>query len=275
MRLAFSAPLILLGMSGILACSSPGDPADARRSFPPDDGSLRIAALDYNIGNLSDPAELPKFTRADILIVATWQFWETSKDLADLRAANPDLLILAHFRTKAIRQAWAVPPASGRRYTHDLYQAGLPHLARTTTGDTVSDWPGTYLFDYTDPAARSAMIDVFAHYQRTSGEPFDGVFWDYFSPRLWISPRVTTMEGDPDLDGDGLAHRDDDDEQQAFVDAQDAWVDEMRRRMGDDFIQIANGTRATQDPAFAAKLDGMFYEMFPAQACGAATAARG
>lgn len=266
MRIAFSILLILLGTSGLLACTSPGDPSANGRSFPPDDSSLRIAALDYNIGDLSDPAELAKFTRADILIVATWQFWETSKDLADLRAANPDLLILAYFRTKALRRSWATPPVSGRRYTHDLYQAGLPYLARTTTGDTVSDWPGTYLFDCTDPAARAAMIDVFADYQRTSGEPFDGVFWDYFSPRLWISPLVTSMEGEPDLDGDGLAHWDDDDEQQAFVNAQDAWVDEMRRRMGGDFIQIANGTRAASDSTFAAKLDGMFYEMFPAQA---------
>jgi len=37
----------------------------------------------------------------------------------------------------------------------------------------------------------------------------------------------------------------------------------MRAAMGDDFIQIANGVRALQDPEFAAKLDGMFYELFP------------
>ena len=43
--------------------------------LPVDDGSLRIAALDYQVGDLSDPAELAKYTRADILIVHPDQFW--------------------------------------------------------------------------------------------------------------------------------------------------------------------------------------------------------
>jgi len=226
---------------------------------------LRIAALDYNLGDLTDPSELAKYTRADILIVATWQVWDYAKDINLIRAANPDLKILAYFRTKCIRSEWSIPPATGRRYTHDLYQAGAPFLSFTTTGDTLSDWPNALVIDYTNPTARKALLDVFVDYQTHSPFKFDGVFWDYFSKSLWIAPTVTGMTGEPDMDGDSVPHWDDPDELAAFVAAQDDFVDEMRAAMGPNFIQIANGVRALQDSTFAAKFDGMFYENFPNQ----------
>jgi len=125
------------------------------------------------------------------------------------------------------------------------------------------DWPGAVLFDYTDPAARRAMLDVFLSHQRTSSNKFDGIYWDYFNVRLWIAPAVTTMEGDPDMDGDGIGHFDDEDEMQAFRDAQYDWVAEVRAEMGERFIQIANGSRALRDSVFAHQFDGIFYELFP------------
>ncbi len=268
MKTALLMSLALAAALGVVACASPGDPGDGALTTPVDDGSMRVAALDYSIGNLSDPDELAKFSRAEIVIVQPWQFWNQDKALAPLRAANPDIKILAYFRSKAIRSEWAVPPESGRLYTYDLFQAAAPYLARTTTGDTVSDWPGALVVDYTNPAAREAMIEVFADYQATSINRFDGIFWDYFSRHLWISPEVTTMEGAPDMDQDGVPHEEDEDEQQAFLDGQDAWVDEMQAAMGYRFIQMANGERALRDSTFAANLDGMFYEMFPGTTFG-------
>jgi len=235
------------------------------RYVTPEESGLRIAALDYEVGDLTDPANLAKYARADLLIVQPWQFWNNSLDLGLLRAANPDLKIVAYFRSKCIRTAWSVPPESGQLYTHDLYQAGLPYLGRTTTGDTLSDWPGTWFIDYTNPAARRAQLDVFKHYQATSPNKFDGIFWDYFSNKLWISPGVDGMTGEPDIDGDGVPHWEDEDELAAFVSAQDDMVDEMRAAMGQNFIQIANGSRALQDSTFAGKFDGIFYENFPNQ----------
>jgi hypothetical protein len=225
---------------------------------------LRIAALDYQVGDLNDPAELAKYTRADLLIVQADQFWgrdDYEGRLGILRAAKPDLKIIGYFRSKAIRSHWGDEP--WQTYNHALFEASRPYWCQTTEGDTLMDWPGAVIFDYTNPAARQAMLDVFVSHQQSSSNRFDGVFWDYFNERLWIAPQVTGMEGEPDMDGDGVAHWDDADEQQAFKDAQYAWVREMRAVMGPDFIQIANGARALTDSLFAAEFDGMYYELFP------------
>ncbi|RLA56646.1 MAG: hypothetical protein DRR04_13920, partial [Gammaproteobacteria bacterium] len=220
---------------------------------------MRIAALDYQVGDLTDPAELAKYTRADILIVQPAQFWGRSdleSRLAPLRAAKPDLKIIAYFQSKAIRIAWGENPRETNTYQYDLFQAAKPYWCYTTEGDTLMDWPGTAIIDFTNPAARQAMLDVFLNHQRTSSNKFDGIFWDYFNDRLWISPAVTGMEGEPDMDGDGVPHWDDEDELQAFRDAQYDWTHEMVAAKGSNFIQIANGSRALTDSQFAAEFDG-------------------
>lgn len=229
--------------------------------------SLRIAVLDYQLlGDLNDPAVMAKYARADLLITQPELFWGRpglAEKMSQLRSANPNLRIVGYFRTKCIRQGWASIDRATQSYLYDLYHAGLPYLSHTTTGDTVQDWPGVANIDFTDPAARGALLDVFESYQKDSAAKFDGIFWDYFSPALWISPDVTTMEGEPDMDGDGVAHAQDIDEQAAFRDAQDDWVHELRSRMGDQFLQIANGARALRDSTFAGLFDGMLYEIFP------------
>ena len=257
--------LLLLGLA---ACTAPqevdpliyGDDG-GRGEMPVHDGSLRIAALDYYMEDLSDPDEVARYARADLLIVSTAQFWKWDYDLSALRAANPNQKIVAYFRTKCVRTEWAdeEPGTWGR----ELYDVAKPYLAYTTAGDTISDWPGTVIYDFTQPAVREAMVEVFARYQRTSPHKFDGVFWDYFAPKLWIAPTVDNMIGEPDMDGDGIPHWDDEDELQAFLAGEEAFVDEMRRVMGPDFIQIANGVRAARDSTFAGKFDGLFYENFP------------
>ncbi len=247
------------------ACTSPTDPEQG--SLPQGvehDGTLRIAALDYQIGDLADPAVMAKYARADILIAQCDQFWGRGSyegKMALLRAANPDLKIIGYFRSKVVKDNWGETPA--QTYNYDLYQASLPYWAHTTTGDTVMDWPGAAVFDFTNPDARRAMLEVFRHYQQTSTNKFDGVFWDYFNPSLWVAPTVRDMTGEPDLDGDGIGHWSDEDELQAFQDGQEAWITEMQSVMGRGFIQIANGSRALQDSLFAHRLDGMFYEIFP------------
>ncbi|MCB1184558.1 hypothetical protein KDM41_14100, partial [bacterium] len=257
--------VVLTGMLlGVAACTTPTEPV-AEIPLPKADGSLRIAALDYQIGDLSDPAVLAKYARAEIVVVQCDQFWGRGSfegRMAQLKAANPDMKVIGYFRSKVIRQGWGDLPREDQTYNRDLYDAAQPYLAHTTVGDTICDWPGVAVFDFTNPAARRAMLDVFVHYQRTSSNKFDGVYWDYFNPSLWIAPTVDAMNGEPDMDGDGVAHWDDPDELQAFQDGQDAWVAEMQAAMGRGFIQIANGSRALQDSVFAAKLDGMFYEIF-------------
>lgn len=229
--------------------------------------SLRIAVLDHHLlGDLSDPAVMAKYARADILITQPDRFWGHAgleQNMALLRAANPHMRIIGWFRTKCVRQEWGDLDRATQSYDYDLYHAALPYLSYTTTGDTLQDWPRVALFNYMDPAARAAMLDVFAAYQASSPAKLDGVYWDYFNPELWISPDVTTMTGEPDMDGDGVPHFEDADEKAAFRSAQIDWIAEMRARMGDRFIQVANGYRALEDSTFAGLLDGMNYEIFP------------
>lgn len=255
----------------LAACST--SPLPATPGPVPDDpiapagSSLRIAVLDHHlVGDLSDPAVMAKYARADILITQPSRFWGRDgleRNMELLRAANPDLKILGFFRSKCVRLQWAGYTPEQQSYERALYDAARPYFSYTTTGDTLQDWPGVALFDYTDPAARDAMLDIFERYQQTSTAKLDGVYWDYFNNELWISPDVTTMQGQPDIDGDGVPHFDDDDELAAFKAAQLDLIQEMRARMGDDFIQVANGARALRDSTFAGLLDGMNYEIFP------------
>jgi hypothetical protein len=229
--------------------------------------SLRIAVLDHHLlGDLSDPAVMAKYARAEILITQPDVFWGSpglERKMELLRAANPDIKVLGWFRSKCVRIDWRDLDLTRGAYDYELYLAALPYLSYTTTGDTLQDWPGVILFDFTQPAARDAMLDVFVRYQETSPAKLDGVYWDYFNNELWISEDVDTMEGEPDMDGDGVPHFSDADEKAAFVAAQDQWIHEMRGRLGSDFIQVANGTRALRDSTFAGLLDGMNYEIFP------------
>jgi hypothetical protein len=229
--------------------------------------SLRIAVLDHHLlGDLSDPVVMAKYARADILITQPDKFWGSpglERNMELLRAANPNVKILGFFRSKCVRIDWRDLGPNRGAYDYDLYQAALPYLSYTTTGDTLQDWPGVILFDFTQPAARDAMLDVFVRYQTTSTAKLDGVYWDYFNNELWIANDVTTMEGQPDMDGDGVEHFSDADEKLAFQAAQVEWIREMRARLGDDFIQVANGVRALRDSTFAGLLDGMNYEIFP------------
>lgn len=260
--------LSVLALVVVGGCFSSGDPTGVISDIEPilPKSGLRIAAIDYSVGDLTDPNELAKYTRADIVVVQCDQFWgrdsfEGRMDL--LRAAKPDIKIIGYFRSKVVKASWGDQSREDQTYNYDLYQASKPYWCATTTGDTLMDWPGAVLFDYTNPAARQAMLGVFLKYQRTSSNKFDGIYWDYFNEKLWIAPAVTDMEGEPDMDGDGIGHFEDADEMQAFQDAQYDWVAETRAALGGGFIQIANGARALTDPQFAAQFDGMFYELFP------------
>ncbi len=262
-RMMLGMALVMLALG---ACYNPENPQELNAMDPTffADKSTQVAAWDVQLGDLDDPAEMAKLARVDVFIAPTWQFWESNIDMDKIRMANPDIKIIAYFRPTGIRKAWREAPAGS--YTNRLYHAALPYLSYTTTGDTASNWPGTYIYNLLDPEARAAVFQVFQDFQASSPNKFDGIFYDYFPTYLWVPADLDGVDGDPDLDGDGIAHKDDPDEIQAFLDGEDGWVDEVRAAMGEDFIQIANGVRAHRDSTFAAKLDGAFYEDFPAQA---------
>jgi len=261
------AALLLAAVAG---CAGSGDAVSPTGGGDPPTRSapdrLKIAAIDLQMSDLAAETDLSRYTRADIVVFHPWSFWENASQagvLERLRAANPDLRILAYFSPKIVRTDWSVEPRESHPYPYALWEAGVPYLCHTTTGDTVSDWPGAFLVDFTNPEMRARRLDVLEQFLGANGNTFDGVFWDNFAPDLWIAPSVTGMDGEPDMDGDGVGHWDDPDEIAAFRAAQVAWIQETRARFGESFIQVANGTRASRELDFAALVDGAYQEVFP------------
>jgi Hypothetical glycosyl hydrolase family 15 len=273
----FSVIFLLTIAFLVIGCTAPtetdqlsygGSHEDTRNDSPEPESTqfLKNATFDAFLGNLDDPDVLAKATRGNLLITDCSRFWGKpglNDDLARLRAENPDLKIIGYFRNKTVRLSWGEDGPHSNTFNRELYEASLPYWSYTTTGDTLQDWPEIANFSPLTQAARQAMIDVLVRYQNEAQNKLDGVFWDYFNFQLWISPDVHTMEGEPDLDGNGIDHWHDNAEIEAYQASEVSFIQEMRAAMGEDFIQIVNGSRALQDSSFAQLVDGMFYETFP------------
>jgi hypothetical protein len=247
-----------------LAAEEPENPDRGEVTVP--DGSLRIAALDYGIYRYDDPEVMASIARADLLVADCVEFWRpgaSGNELDLIRALNPEIKIVGYFKPKSIPLRWGNWVEVENSYRGAMFQTSQPYWCSTTTGDTLQDWPGVAVYDFTNPQARQEMLEVFVHFQTTSGNKFDGVFYDYFNRELWVAPMVDTMEGEPDMNGNGIVHWDDPEELEDFRAGQVAYIQQMRAAMGDDFLQIANGSRAAIDSVFAGHLDGMYYELFP------------
>jgi hypothetical protein len=271
----YAISLMMLMAVFVMGCANPGEPVDTAYvgggsrggddPVPPPLGDqfLKNVVYDSNLGDLNDPEILAAATRGNLLIVDGNRFFGqpgVNEDLALIRATNPDIKVIGFFRNKTVRLDWE---GAYNSYNADLFEASKPYWSYTTTGDTLQDWPKIANFSPLTAESRRAMLDVFVQYQDEAVNKLDGVFWDYFNFTLWLAPSVDSMDGEPDLDGDGIPHWDDADEIQAYQDCSVAWINEMREAMGDDFIQIVNGNRALEDSTFAGLVDGMFYETFP------------
>lgn len=274
-RILAAAAIAALAAGG---CSRSTDPdGDGGRPLPPpplQNASPRMAIVDYRPGNFNTPEWVAKFAQADLLVMEVTNFWsrpDGAELVANLRAANPDIKILAYVLGKTTWGRWGDPAqAESNPFGWAWHLATRDHWCYTTTGDTLLDWPDHIVVDILNPACRAGMVETIRRFQEESGAEIDGVFWDYFLRHLWIEARcLATLEGEPDLDHDGVGHFDDPDEQLAFQDAQVALITELRAACGEDFIQVFNGTRAAIDSSFAALGDGMFYENFPRQTFGA------
>lgn len=264
----FAAALAISGVLG--ACGSQGvdriyvpDTAPP----PPADGS-GIAIVDYSYMDLSVPANRAAVARAEVFVNEMSYLWSPTRNqgaVAKLKVLNPNLKVLGYVNAQTTWITWGADPAvqTANPYCWDWYEATRPYWSYTTTGDTMMSWPGKVVVNILDPACRAAMIDVLASHWEAHSNVVDGIYWDHFSTKLWVADSVPGREGSLDLDGDGIAHQDDDDEIQAYQDASAALVQELRVRLGEQVIQITNGNRAALDSTFAGLVDGMLYENFP------------
>ncbi len=263
--------LLVLGLS-IGACSRAGDPVvpvtpDTAPPKPPVQDATTpspvMAIVDYSRVDLKEPAVAERFSRADIVVLDMANFWSASvtEDVVkSLKDRNPRVKVIGYVNAHDCWLSWG---ETSDRYHADWYIATRPYWSYTTTGDTMQAWPGKVLVNVLDPACRSAMIGVLADHLDAYPSRIDGIFWDHFNEQLWVPSDLPGVEGEMDLDGNGLAHVDDPAEQAAYREASTAMITEARARLGADVIQIANGNRAARDSVFAGLLDGMFYENFP------------
>lgn len=264
--------VLVMALAASLGCGGGSGPAgvDPPATPPPpgQNASLRQAIVDYRYLACAD-SDVVALARADLVVLDATTIWSIvpNADLcARLRAANPSIKILAYLPAKNTRVPWAAVDPVQEPFGHAWHEALAPYRCWTTAGDTLLDWPNSWVVNILEPECRRRLVDVVASFQESRANKVDGVFWDYFGPTLWISPMVApTMEGDPDMDGNGIGHFDDPAEMAGFRAASTALLEQMQQELGAGFIQIVNGTRAATDSAFAALTDGMFYELFPTQ----------
>lgn len=224
-----------------------------------------IAITDWSAVNWSLPANWEKYSRADVFLAMSADLWSNAyrdEPVIDrIKAHNPDIKVIGYISAKSAQLSGASPTANA--FWREWFVRTQPYWVRTTTGDTAQDWPGNVILNILDPDCRTAMIETIMDFQATSANRLDGIMWDYFNYALWIYDGITTVTGDPDMDGDGIAHLSDLDEVLAFRDAQVALVSALRDSLGEGFIQIFNGQRAYSDSTFAGLADGVMYELFP------------
>jgi len=227
-----------------------------------------VAINDWTVIDWTRPEQFEKYARADLVVLTAAYLWghplnESLHVIDNIKAINPSCKVVGYVLGKTTMLAWA-NAGSSNPFGAAWYQRTRPYWAYTTLGDTLMDWPGQVVVNILDPGCREAMARTIAEFQRSSNNKFDGVFWDYFNTQIWISPGADPrVDGDPDLDGDGIAMGSDPNEIAAYKAAEVALVQAVRDSMGGSFIQIFNGQRAYTDSTFAALSDGMFYEQFP------------
>lgn len=249
------------------APSEPEPPDDSPELVDLQDATVAgsgLAVFDLQTANIDDPEYLDKAARADVVILTATHFWRNgaSQDLVDrFKLRNPDVKVIGYVNAHTSWYQWgSASPDEG--YVYDWYHATKPYWAHTTTGDTMTTWPGKPMLRVNLSECRAAMVQVLRSCQQRSGNKLDGVFWDCFNDPLWIAENAD-YDGELDLDEDGIGHYDDEDEMAAYRLSQEELVQEVRAAFGGDFIQIFNGNRAPKDSVFAALGDGMLYEHFP------------
>lgn len=215
--------------------------------------------IDWN-----DEQRLEEMARTDLLILTGYFLFgspvNTQPDLLDrIRVHNPDIRILAYLLAKNVGLSWG---GSSNALQAEYYDRMLPFWTQTTTGDTLQDWDDRVVVNLLDPECRNQIVDLYADYFRNSVHRFDGIFWDYFNNSIWI-PDWLDVEGEPDMDGDGISMYVDQDEKEAYRNGCTAMVTALQDSMGAGFLQVFNGQRAYTDSVFAALGDGMNYELFP------------
>lgn len=188
-----------------------------------------------------------------------------------LRQINPAIKILGYHLVLAVPELYPDTLYLRRSlpYSLDYYYLALNHWAWTTTGDTLSIWPDQIFLNPIpggDPnvALMEGIAELLHEHLEEHPGQVDGIMHDYFMYSPYINPTMAErVEGEIDLDGNGVLFSDDPAERAMFLQWQRDYAATIRDRLGPDFIQIGNGRVPQEDAGLAAHLNGIFYEVFP------------
>ncbi len=224
-----------------------------------------VAILDLSAVDWTDRANIEKYSRSDLCQIMASRIWPGGlygdiNVFDQMRELNPDIKIVGYVSVKSAQlsgeHSWA------DAFWHDWLENTRDYWCYTTTGDTLQDWENNVVLNILNPDCRQAMVETILEFHRSSINQLDGIYWDYFNNSIWV-PDYLSVEGEPDLDEDGIAHDNDPDEREAFRAAQVSLVEAVRDSLGEDFLMIFNGQRAYADSSFASLADGVVYELFP------------
>jgi len=266
----------LLVLIALISCScSTEDPSSHPKTghyFPPrgypEKSIVHLESfIDWNPEKLQDAAQAEM-----VILPIDWCFSPESEGiLEELRQLNPGIQIIGYQVMLGVYTLW--PDTSYLQatlpYKLDYYQAVTNEWASTTTGDTLMIWRDLILLnpidgDEINRSLIDTMIDLIVEYQSQTGDALDGIMHDYFMYRPYINPTIRDLvEGEIDLNGNGVIIDEDTGEQALFYAWQKEYAREIRNRFGEDFIQVGNGRPPQEDAELAAILNGIFYENFP------------
>jgi hypothetical protein len=263
-----SAAAIFLACSG--SPSEPGEPL----------GSTTLLQ-DYpyrGVTHWSDFSEWDESTteeaaRAGLLILPIERCFSplAADAIARLRELNPEIRILGYLGLLFVTERYYDTTYVEQYipWSYDYYRAVEDNWAWTTTGDTFHVWPKSIFLDPIDGDGKAdtelldAIVDLLEEYTDAWPGAIDGVMHDYFMYQPYVSPYNDNVEGEIDLDGNGIPTGEDANERAVFLRWQKDYAASIRSRLGRDFIQIANGKVPQEDSELAGYLNGIFYELFP------------
>jgi len=226
-----------------------------------------VVITDFSNIDWTDQANIEKFSRAKLCLINGVHIWFGGQYadvnvVQQLKELNPDILILVYVSVKSA--PLNAPNEDPDSFWYKWYERTTPYFVSTTEGEMAQDFPGNRLINMIDPECRRVMVETVMEMQENSLNVVDGIYWDYFAKVLWVPPSMD-INGDPDMDGNGIGHWDDPAEMQAYRDAQIELIHATRDSLGEGFIQFFNGLRAHADSTFASLGDGAYYEIFPTQ----------
>lgn len=262
--------IVLIGLS--CGASDPSSPDDTATAY----GTMGYPRRGVHHGSsfLSWGSEkIKEAARGDILIAPIdFCFSPYAPEIiSEMKTLNPGIKIIGYQLVMGVPLIWSDSSmvADVTPYAMEFSENVIGDWAYTTTGDTLMLWPDLIFLNpiESDNINRELIQDIVSlieKYQELSGNIIDGIMHDYFMDGPYLSPYVRRrVDGEIDLNGNGAIFADDPTEHDLLIYFQKEYAREIRRRLGGDFIQIANGLLHHVDGELAAILNGIFYEDFP------------